>query len=388
MSYGAPGQQVGVVVVGGGQAGLAVAHELAQRRVEYVVLDSEERIGDSWRGRWDGLRLFTPARYDGLPGMSFPAPAWSCPTKDEVADYLVAYATHLDLHVRSGVIVEGVCLASSGAGFVVTSSDGVRSARSVVLATGAYRTPRLPAFAQALDPVIRQLHSSQYRDPSQLLSGTALVVGASNSGAEIAMTMASGRRVILAGRDTGTMPVRPDSRAARLFDPPFWWFINHVVRDGTWIGRKALRSVRDRGGPLERVRPADLAAAGVERRFERVMGVASGRPRLEGGDVLEVANIVWCTGFRPDFEWIDLPLRLVDGWPVHRHGVVEDVPGLYLAGMPFQHTGASSLLGGVGRDAALVAEHIVRDRARAAQTRVRSPAGSEPRAVAGTDRTS
>ncbi len=358
MSDGALPQQFEVVVVGGGQAGLAVAYELAQRQVRYVVLDSEARIGDSWRRRWEGLRLFTPARYDGLPGMPFPAPAWSCPTKDEVADYLVAYATRFDLHVRSGVVVDGVCLAPSGDGFVVTSSDGIRSARSVVLATGAFRAPRLPEFVQDLDPAIRQVHSSQYRDPSRLLSGTTLVVGASNSGAEIAMTMASGRRVILAGRDTGTMPIRPDSRAARLFDPPFWWFINHVVRSGTWIGRTAVRSVRDRGGPLERVRPADLAAAGVERRFERVTGVESGWPRLAGGEVVEVANIVWCTGFRPDFEWIEVPLRLVDGWPVHRHGVVEGVPGLYLAGMPFQHTGASSLIGGVGRDAALVARHI------------------------------
>ena len=207
---------------------------------------------------------------------------------------------------------------------------------------------------------IRQLHSSEYRTPSQLQPGPVLVVGSSNSGAEIAMTMAPGRRVILAGRDTGTMPVRPGSRMARVVDPPFWFFINHIVRSGTWIGRQAVRQVRDRGGPLERVRPADLAAAGVERRFERVTGVRSGMPSLEGGDVIDATNIVWCTGFRPSFEWIEAPIELVDGWPVHRHGVIENVPGLYLVGMPFQSRGASSLIGGVGRDAAAIADHIVR----------------------------
>jgi len=381
---------VDVLVVGGGQAGLAMGYHLARRHVRYLILDAQDRVGDSWRGRWDGLRVFTPARYDGLPGMPFPAPSWSYPTKDEVGDFLEAYATTFDLSVRTGVVVNGIRQAPSGEGFVVSASDGTRAARSVVVATGAYRTPRIPAFADELDPTIRQLHSSDYRTPSQLRPGAVLVVGASNSGAEIAMTMTPGRRVILAGRDTGTMPVRPGDRLARLFDPPFWFLINHIVRSGTWIGRQAVRTVRDRGGPLERIRPADLAAAGVERRFGRVAGVRSGMPWLEDGEAIEVANIVWCTGYRPSFEWIEAPIELADGWPVHRRGVIDRVPGLYMVGLPFLATGASSLIGGVGRDAAAIAEHIVRhhlaDRGERHAGGLGSPLGAlrsaEPRDVA------
>jgi putative flavoprotein involved in K+ transport len=230
-----------------------------------------------------------------------------------------------------------------------------------VVATGAYSRPRVPAFATELDPEIRQLHSSEYRNASQLHDGPVLVVGASNSGAEVAMTTAGGHRTVLSGPDKGTMPVRPESRLARVFDIGFWFFINHVATLDNPLGRKALPMVRDHGGPLERVWPADLEAAGVERITQRTVGVRDGRPVLADGRVLDVANVIWCTGFRPDFGSIRHPDVVgADGWPLHVRGISTTVPGLAFVGLPFLHSAASALLGGVGRDARHVVDELAR----------------------------
>jgi putative flavoprotein involved in K+ transport len=175
-------ERVETVIIGGGQAGLATGYQLATRGLPFVILDANERIGDGWRERWDSLRLFTPARYDGLPGWPFPAPAWSFPNKDEVADYLEAYAARFDLPVRTGIRVDG--LSREADQCVVAAGDRRFEAEQVVVASGAYQRPRLPAFAAELDRGLVQLHSSEYRDPSQLHEGGVLVVGAANSGAE------------------------------------------------------------------------------------------------------------------------------------------------------------------------------------------------------------
>jgi putative flavoprotein involved in K+ transport len=367
-----------VVVVGAGQAGLAAGYELSRRDLRFMIVDAGERIGDPWRRRWDGLRLFTPARYDGLPGMPFPAPPSSFPTKDDVADYLESYAGAMHLPVRTGMRVESVRHEELADAFVISAGGRRMLADQVVIATGAYHAPNIPGFANDLDPGILQLHSSEYQTASQLRPGPVAIVGASNSGAEIAMTAARSHRVILAGRDTGKMPVRPESRLARIFDIPFWFFINRVLRADSALGRRALPLVRDQGGPLERVWPEDLTAAGVERIFARVDGVERGKPRLDDGRVLDVANVVWCTGFRPAYDWIELPLATDDsGWPLHRRGVVERVPGLYFIGLPFLYTAASALIGGVGRDAAHLAGEIDR-RARATLRRSAADAAIAP----------
>jgi putative flavoprotein involved in K+ transport len=231
-------------------------------------------------------------------------------------------------------------------------------ATQLVIATGAYVRPRIPAFAVDLDKAIKQLHASQYRSAAQLQDGPVLVVGASNSGAEIAMSAARDHRTVLSGRDTGTMPVRPESRLARLFDPPFWFFINHIVKADSAFGRKARSTIVDHGGPLERIRLEDLVEAGVERAVARTVGVRDGLPMLDDGRILDVTNVVWCTGFMPDFGWVDPPMTGPDGWPVHVRGVVTGVSGLFVVGLPFLYSAASSLLGGVGRDAAFIAERI------------------------------
>jgi putative flavoprotein involved in K+ transport len=351
-------EQIDTVVVGGGQAALAVGHHLGRQGRPHVILEAADRIGSSWRNRWDGLRLFTPAKFDGLPGMPFPGPRHALPTKDEVAAYLEAYAARFELPIRTGVRVDEVAQDESGEGWQLRAGDQRWQASQVVLATGAYSAPKVPGFAFELRPEIRQLHASEYRNPAQLRNGLVLVVGASNSGAEIAMTTIREHPTILSGRDTGTMPMRPEGRAARLFDPPFWWFINHVVKTGSPIGRRARASIVDHGGPLERIWPSDLANAGVERAVERTVGTHDGWPVLDDGRVVEAANVIWCTGFRPDYGWVRPRITGPDGWPIHERGVVTGATGLYVIGIPFLYSGASALLGGVGRDAAFIAERI------------------------------
>jgi putative flavoprotein involved in K+ transport len=350
-------EQFEVVVIGGGQAGLATGYHLAGRGLRFVILDASQRIGDAWRYRWDRLRVFTRARYDGLPGMRFPAPPASFPTKDQVADFLEEYARRMDLPVRSGARVN--CLAQTdGSRFAMTVGSRQIEADQVVVASGGYHEPQVPEFASALSPRIRQLHSSEYRNPSQLQPGGVLVVGAGNSGAEIAFDAAPEHRTWLSGRDTGQMPFAIDGTVSRLVDPLFWFLVNHVLTVDTPIGRRVGPSMRAHGVPLERVRPVDLRAAGVTRLYARTVGARDGRPILDDGSVLDVTNVVWCTGFRHDFTWINLPVLGEDGWPMQDYGVVRSVPGLYFMGLPFMRAVASALIGGVGKDAAYVVERI------------------------------
>ena len=365
-------ERIETVVIGGGQSGLAVGYHLARQGRPFVILDANEQIGDSWRKRWDSLRVFTPARLDGLPGMPFPAPASSLPTKDEVADYLAAYAARFDLPVRTGVQVDG--LSRFGDRFAVTSGDRRIEADNVVVAPGAYHHPRVPEFAPELDPAIMQMHSSEYRNPSQLREGGVLVVGAGNSGAEIALEASRARRTWLSGRDTGHEPVRPGSGPDRLVTPLMWFVAMHVLTVRTPVGRKVQRMFRSRGIPLARVRRKDLAVAGVEL-VPRTAGILHGSPVLEDGRVLDVANVIWCTGFAPDLRWINLPVFNEDGDPVHDRGVVESEPGLYFVGMYFLYALSSVLIGGVGRDAEHVARHIA-SRQPIGRPEARMPAGA------------
>jgi len=355
-------QHAGTVIVGGGQAGLAVGYHLGRRGLPFVILDAHDRIGDAWRKRWDSLRLFTPGRYDALPGMPYPGRGSSYPTKDEIASYLEAYARTFDLPVRTGVRVRR--LSRLEGGFEVVCGEDTLLADNVVVATGPYDEPRVPPCARDLDPRIVQLHSKEYRNPSQIQEGGVLVVGAGNSGAEIAMELARHHRTWLSGRDTGQEPTRAGSPADRLFTPLMWLVATRVLTVRTPFGRRVRDHFFDppRGIPLGRVRVKDLAAAGIER-VPRVAGVKDGCPLLDDGTVLEVANVVWCTGFGPDYGWIDVSLPSHNGVPLHDRGTVASCPGLYFVGLPFLYSLSSALLGGVGRDAEHVADHIARTRA-------------------------
>jgi putative flavoprotein involved in K+ transport len=348
---------VDTVVIGAGQAGLATGYYLARQGREFTILDGAERIGDSWRSRWDSLRLFTPAKYNRLPGTRFPARRWSFPTKDEMADYLESYAARFDLPVETGVKVERV--SRRGDRFIVAAGDRRIEAANLVVASGAHRIARVPGFALDLDPRIVQLHSSDYRSPSQLRNGGTLVVGAGNSGAEIAKELVATQATWLSGGNVGEIPVPHGGMRARIVLPIIRFLGHHVLTVRTPIGRKVGPTVASGATPLIRTKSADLEAAGVER-LPRVAGVREGLPELEDGRVLDVANVVWCTGFRDDYSWLELPAFGDDGRPAHDRGVVASQPGLYFVGLVFQYSATSDVLPGVGRDAKRIAGRIAR----------------------------
>jgi putative flavoprotein involved in K+ transport len=344
------------VVIGGGQAGLSAGYHLTRLGVDTVILDAGERVGDPWRRRWDSLRLFTPASFDGLDGMPFPAPPHYFPTKEEMADYLEAYADRFGLPVRTRSRVRR--LHRNGGEFAVETSDGrTYLAHNVVVAMSDMQEPRTPSFAADLRPEIRQLHSCEYRDPSQLDAGDVLIVGAGNSGADIAMEVAQHHRTWMSGRDTGHLPFRIETAVGRLMVPLVLRLLFHrVLTVRTPMGRRARPKVIAKGGPLIRVKPADLIGAGVER-VPRTTGTSDGRPLLADGRVLDVTSVIWCTGYRAGFSWIDLPV-LGDDAPRHSAGIAPDCPGLYFVGLEFLYSLSSVMIHGVGRDARRIAEHI------------------------------
>ena len=350
------------VIVGGGQAGLSVGYHLHKHGRSFVILEANERIGDSWRSRWDSLRLYSPAFRDGLPGMPFPASRNAYPTKDQMGDYLEAYATRFELPVRRGVPVD--TLTRENGHYVANTRDGRFEADNIVVATGVFQRPHTPGFANELDSRITQFHSNDYRGPSQLREGPVLVVGASHSGSDIAYEAAATHDVILSGKDTGQLPVPLETRRGRIGFRVLYRLGTHVLNVDTPMGRKIRPHIRHGGGPLLRYRKKDLKAAGVERVFARTVGVERGLPVLEDGRAVDVRNVVWCTGFRPDFSWIRFPFELgEDGYPVQYRGAAASPPGLYFAGLPFLHSFASMLIAGTARDAEQIARHIVNERA-------------------------
>lgn len=347
------------VVIGGGQAGLALGYYLAQYDHDFVILDAGERVGDAWRTRWDSLRLFTLAKNSRLPGMSFPAPDDHFPTKDEMADYLEAYAERFDLPIRLNTTVNTLCRNDDR--YVLDTDSQPVEADRVVVATGPYHHPNIPEFAESLDPAITQLHSSSYRNSDQFPHGDVLVVGTGNSGGEIVVEIAAtGRRTYLSGRDVGDIPLPLTIFGNRAVNWIFSWLTGTVLTTDTWAGRTLKERFQGGGDPRIRVSATDIRGAGVE--WEpRVEGVTDGTPRLDDGRVLDVDGIVWATGFRPDYSWIELPGLTLDedGYPVHNRGVVEGEPGLYFVGLPFQYTPVSALVRGVGRDARYIAERLL-----------------------------
>ena len=337
------------VVVGAGMAGLATAWHLRAAGARFVVLERDARVGDTWRRRYDSLRLFTPARFCELPGRPFPLAPLAHPTSNQMADYLDHYADHFAVPLRTGVSVQSHTVV--GRRHRLTTDDGaVIEADAVVATTGAFGVPSVPAFADGLDPTVRQMHSVDYRRPDDLLPGPVLIVGAGTSGADIAMDLADKHEVWLAGRSTGSVPVAlARSQLVRRL------VFGRRVPSGP-MGRLVRRRL---GGaaPLVWQSPATLRAAKI-RRVPRVVGVQNGRPRLADDRVLEVANVVWCTGFRPNFDWLAPGAVGPDGWPAHRRGVSTSVPGLGFVGLPLQNTFASGFLSGMPTDAALVVRQL------------------------------
>lgn len=351
-------EQNETIVIGAGQAGLSVGHQLAARQMPFVILDAGVRIGDTWRERWDSLRLFTPGRFSGLPGLANPVGRNGFASKDQFAEYLGDYARHFDLPVHSGVRVRNVRTCDSG--FVLDTSAGTMTAQRVVVAGGHNTIPHRPDFASALRPGIHQLHSSEYRNPASIPGRDVLVVGAGTSGAEIALELSATHRVLIAGSPTPHVP----DQVLRHAGGAYWLVVNRLLTTDTPPGRKVAASFGQRGAPLIGISMKSLEAAGVTR-LSRVTEVSDGYPVTAAGRVRLIDTVVWATGHRPDLSW--LPPLEVDsvGVPITRRGVVPGLPGLYFVGMPFQYALTSGLIGGVGRDAGHVVDQI--ETARSAQ---------------------
>lgn len=366
-------EQVDTLVIGGGQAGLAVGYHLAGAGVPFVIVDANHRTGDAWRQRWDSLRLFTPNRFNSLPGMRIGGEDWGFPTKDELADYLESYAEHFEFPIRHGVKIER--LTREDGHFLATAGNLEFQADRVVVAMASYQEPKVPRFATELDPGIVQLHVADYQNPGQLRDGDVLVVGLGNSGAEISMELVRNHHVWLSGEPSAVQPFRPERRSGRILMPfvgPV--LLNRVLTTSNPLGRKVQKKMLHKAMPLLRVKPKDLLAAGVDR-VGRVTGTLDGYPRLEDGSVLDVANVVWCTGFEPGFSWIDLPAFDEEGHVVHQRGVVEAVPGIYFVGLKFLYSMLSDTLLAADRDAGYVVDHLSNDR------RINQSSGNPPRAA-------
>jgi putative flavoprotein involved in K+ transport len=312
--------------------------------------------------------------------MRFPAPSFAYPTAHEMADYLETYAERFGLPVVNGVRVEAV--DRDDGGYVLSAGEKRYEADNVVVATGVFQHehPVVPELAAELDPAIRQLHSADYRAPEQLRDGPVLVVGAAHSGGDIAYEVArAGFPTMLSGRDTGQFPLNIHSRFAPLVFPLIRFAWTRLLTVSTPLGRKARPHIRAHGGPLLRVKKADLAAAGVERVYERTTGVVDGKPQLAGGRVVDVANVVWCTGFRNDYGWLRFPLEEdADGYPAQERGAVTSSPGLYFTGLCFLHSFSSMLILGAGPDGERVAGQIAaraKDREKSTKRAPRAASG-------------
>jgi putative flavoprotein involved in K+ transport len=343
------------IVIGAGQAGLSAGYHLAKRGKPFLILDSSDRVGGSWANRWDSLRLFTPASRDSLPGMELGG-GYTFPTCEELLDYLERYVDRFDLPVRLGVAVDG--LFREGDRFRVTAGDEAFEADNVILAVGAHRVPKTPSFAADLDAGIVQLHSVEYRNPAQLAPGTVLIVGAGNSGVEIGVEVAKTHPVLLAGRNVGQLPIDTRNWQGRLMFPLIWWTWEHVMTEKKKPGRKVQAEVlQGHSEPLIRQKEKDIKAAGITR-TARISGTVDGRPQTEDGEVLDVTNVIWATGFKPDFGWIAVPGLDASGRLDSDRGAVKGQPGLYVLGQEFQYMFNSHTVGGVGKDAAYVVEQL------------------------------
>jgi putative flavoprotein involved in K+ transport len=340
------------VIIGGGQAGLAAGYFLKRMNIRFIILDENQRIGDSWRKRWDSLKLFTPSQHDGLPGLPFPGAKGSFPGKDEMADYLERYAIEFSLPVQLNVKVNR--LYSRNSHYEIETSVQKLTTDNVIIATGTNPFPKIPAVSSDLSPEIFQLHSSGYINPGILPPGDVLVVGAATSGIEIALEISKTHQTFISGKPTFHIPDNLLKYGGELY----WWFVSNIITVRTPMGRKVKKSILHGGSPLIRVSSRDLEFAGITR-LPRVIGTENGYPKFEDNSVIKISSVVWATGYKPDFSWIGMKVTDETGWPLTYRGVSSVRKGLYFIGMPFQYGLTSGLVGGVGRDASYISRHIL-----------------------------
>lgn len=344
-------------VVGAGAAGLIAGKLLADRGIGFELIDDHPRIGDSWRERYRSLRLFSPRPFLSLPGLRPDIGRFAFPTGVEMGDYLEQYAEHFRLPVRLSTRVVSLTRLGDGR-FRLDLGDGDDVlAERVIVTTGAHIIPIVPAFARELDPSIRQLHSVDYQGPEQFADGPVLVVGAANSGTDVALEAArNGHAVTLAGRHPGHVPVNIDTPIGSLMTGIFIRHLLNTTTIDSAKGRAMRAEAIHHGVMLIRNKVAHLERAGV-RLVGRVDRVEAGRPVTADGTAMDAATVVWCTGSRPDLRWIDIDgITDAAGYPVEHRGIASGCPGLFFVGMPFQYSQLSATLMGMGRDAEYVVE--------------------------------
>ncbi|MFD1507498.1 FAD-binding protein [Georgenia yuyongxinii] len=339
-----------VLVIGGGQAGLAMGYHLARRGLRFQIVDSGPEIGTVWRSRWDSLQLFTSSRYSNLPGLRFPAPADTYPGRDDVAHYLRVYAATFALPVRLNTTVTSLARAEDGGYLARAGADAVH-ARHVVVATGPFQVPFTPSVAGGLAPDVHQLHSADYQRPEQLPTGRVLVVGAANSGCQIAQELSATRAVDLAvGTRIPAVPQRPLGRDV-------WWWASAARLDRVTAGSRIGRRLAGRD-QIVGTSPKQLARRhGITLR-PRVDAVVGRSIRFADGTHSEYDSVVWATGFRTDDSWMHVPEATDAHGTLQQSRGITPSPGLYTVGRTWQHTRGSALLGWVGDDAAFVGEQI------------------------------
>jgi putative flavoprotein involved in K+ transport len=346
---GTAAQRHEVVVVGGGQAGLAMGWHLARQGRHFTILDAASEPAAAWRQRWDSLTLFTPARYDGLPGLPFPGDPDHHPTRDEVVAYLTEYAGRFELPVTLDSRVTAIRAAGDD-GHVVEVGDGrTYAAEQVVVATGPFQVPFTPPSAGGLDPAVVQLHSTGYRRPSDLPDGPALVVGGGNTGFQIAEELVASRQVHL------SIGTRQTPLPQSLLGRDLFAFLTATGLIRASVETRLGRRLRGRE-TLIGSSPRRARRIGV-RLHPRVTSTDGPTVSFEDGSRVAPASVVWATGFRPDHAFIQAPVFDEDGRVRHVRGVTGS-PGLYVLGLPWQHTRGSALLGWVGDDAEFLAGRI------------------------------
>ena len=335
------------MVVGGGQAGLAVGYLLSQQGRHFTILEAAGEPAAAWRERWDSLKLFTSARYNALPGLAFPGDPDRYPRRDEVVEYLIGYARRFGLPVELGSRVRSV--SKTNGGYLVGLDDRTYETDQVVVATGPFQVPFIPALAERLDQEILQLHSSDYRSPDAVSAGPVLVVGGGNSGFQIAEELSGTHEVHM------SIGSRQKPLPQRVLGRDLFWCL-----DATGLIRKSVESRIGRRlagrDTLIGPRPRTRARRYGLHLHGRAVEAAGSTVSFEDGSRLDVGSVIWATGFRTDHSWIDAPVFDEDGHLIHRRGVT-DSPGLYFVGLTWQYTRGSALLGFVKDDA----EHIARE---------------------------
>lgn len=339
------------IIIGAAQAGLAMAYELKQQGFNFIILDKEEEVGASWLNRWDSLTLFTPTEFNHLKGLKFPAEDGNYPSKYDVANYFKRYVKHFKLPVKLNTLVEGIEKKENH--FSVKHNTGHLTSKNVIVATGPFHVPFTPAFHKALNSSIFQIHSNYYKNPSQLNDGNVLVVGDGDSGYQILDEISSSRddQVYFSG-DTSVKSLPQEILGKTLW----WWFTKtgylHIPKH-TWLGKKVSQSRQPViGTNVKEILSRDnVIPVGYTLNAENTT-IFTKKETLKN-----VKNIVWATGYKPNFKWIKGLELDQDAYPVHDRGV-SSMKGLYFVGLPWLHTRASATLGGVKDDANHIAEHI------------------------------